>query len=374
MIMSEVFTKQWIDSKSKVLGLGKKQANPELVEKVTKAFHLLECLVESGLNFIFKGGTSTSLLLIDRPQRFSIDIDIIIEKKVDGIESIFTDIVSFSQVFTHYEEVLRKNSHDIPKQHYKFFYSSVIDNSEKYILLDILYEKNNYEEIVERRIYSDFIDFIQPIRSVYMPSADCLLGDKLTAFAPNTTGVKYNVDKELEIIKQLFDIGNLFALINDISIVRNTFISIANHEIQYRKLDGISYIDILNDIFKTASIISFRNSNIEHFSDLEKGIQMIRNYIFTRKYNVEDAVESASRVAYLALVLKYDLKKVAYYDKKIDLKDFRINSPKYKKLNSIKSFSPEGFFYWFKAIELLDIYEQPKSTYNFTIPPKGISF
>ena len=39
---------------------------------------------------------------------------------------------------------------------------------------------------------------------------DCILGDKLTAFAPYTIGIPFGVDKELEIIKQLNDIACLF--------------------------------------------------------------------------------------------------------------------------------------------------------------------
>lgn len=48
------------------------------------------------------------------------------------------------------------------------------------------------------------------MKIVTMPSVDCILGDKLTAFAPHTTGIPYNIDKELEIIKQMYDISCLF--------------------------------------------------------------------------------------------------------------------------------------------------------------------
>jgi hypothetical protein len=39
---------------------------------------------------------------------------------------------------------------------------------------------------------------------------EAIAGDKLTAFAPTTTGIHYGQDKALEIIKQLFDVGILF--------------------------------------------------------------------------------------------------------------------------------------------------------------------
>ena len=46
-----------------------------------------------------------------------------------------------------------------------------------------------------------------------VPCLEDMLGDKLTAFAPNTTGIPYFKKQDsmsMEIIKQLYDIGNLF--------------------------------------------------------------------------------------------------------------------------------------------------------------------
>ena len=40
-------------------------------------------------------------------------------------------------------------------------------------------------------------------------------GDKLTAFAPHTTGIKIDAEKELEIIKQMFDCATLLREITD---------------------------------------------------------------------------------------------------------------------------------------------------------------
>ena len=79
-------------------------ADPTLIEKVTKAFHLVEELSKTDLEFIFKGGTSL-LLLLNKMHRFSIDIDIIIEKQkheVDMQRNLF-EIVDKSSVFTRLE-------------------------------------------------------------------------------------------------------------------------------------------------------------------------------------------------------------------------------------------------------------------------------
>jgi hypothetical protein len=39
---------------------------------------------------------------------------------------------------------------------------------------------------------------------IAMPTFDAILGDKLTAFAPKTTGILYSKNRSVEIIKQLY--------------------------------------------------------------------------------------------------------------------------------------------------------------------------
>ena len=79
MISVESHTKEWI------MGIREKShipADPILIEKMILALTLLENLRTGGLKFIFKGGTSL-LLVIGAPTRFSIDLDILIEKDHD---------------------------------------------------------------------------------------------------------------------------------------------------------------------------------------------------------------------------------------------------------------------------------------------------
>ena len=44
---------------------------------------------------------------------------------------------------------------------------------------------------------------------VKTPDINCILGDKLTAFAPHTTGIPLNVKKDMEVMKQMYDVGAL---------------------------------------------------------------------------------------------------------------------------------------------------------------------
>lgn len=356
MINESTFSKEWINGRSEHFKRGKKKASPELVEKVTKALHLLEGLSKSNLNFIFKGGTSL-ILLMEAVHRFSIDIDIIIEDK-DSMSSLgeyFNYVIESSNIFYRYEENVRYSNKGIPKAHYKFFYKSALDDQEKYILLDILFEQNHYLQTVDKNIECEFIETNEPNVMVKMPSVNCILGDKLTAFAPNTTGIPYGVGKELEIIKQLFDIGNLFDSMDDINIVKDTFIVMAQQELEYRGLEEYTVEDVLNDIFETSSILAHRGAKeITLFNQLQRGVSTVKDFIFSRNYIIETALKDASKAAYLSLLLKNNITNIERYHQGIDLSEYTIQSQTFKNFKTIKKIDPEAYYYWYKCIELIE--------------------
>ena len=66
--------------------------------------------------------------------------------------------------------------------------------------IDVLFEENTYTRLVSKPIDNMLVITEEPYLNVTMPSADCIMGDKLTAFAPHTTGIPFGIDKELEII------------------------------------------------------------------------------------------------------------------------------------------------------------------------------
>lgn len=354
------YTKEWILKKSSQYVRGKKKADPTLIEKVTKALHLLEELARTDLKFIFKGGTSL-LLLLNKMHRFSIDIDIIVEEKKQDVdmEEVLSKVVEESEIFTRFEENVRQGNNGVPKAHYKVFYTPALDGEESYILLDVLFEKSHYVKVIEKNIDCSLIEYSEPAVKVMMPSVDCILGDKLTAYAPNTTGIPYGKNKELEIIKQLFDVGNLFDEMEDINAVRNTFRQMAEQELAYReKGQDLTYVDVLNDIFETSRILSERG-RIEKatFDQLQTGVNRIKDYIFSKNYILESAVNSASKAAYLSLLLKYDITDIEKFDPKINLIEYVIEHQDFKKFKSIMKFDPEAYFYWYKSIELLSLEE-----------------
>ena len=73
MIKPHCFGKDWFQSMSKKY----RYNDLGIIEKVIRAFALLDILASSGCPYIFKGGTCVGLIFGDKTRRLSIDIDII---------------------------------------------------------------------------------------------------------------------------------------------------------------------------------------------------------------------------------------------------------------------------------------------------------
>lgn len=72
MINKESLSAEWLAEKKRQY-----KKDPGIIEGMIHALYLLDQLRTTGLDFIFKGGTSL-ILLMQRPLRFSVDIDIIV--------------------------------------------------------------------------------------------------------------------------------------------------------------------------------------------------------------------------------------------------------------------------------------------------------
>jgi len=354
VILKTTYTKAWVEKIRKQKDY--KKADPSNIEKMLYALSLLENLVESRLEFIFKGGTAL-ILLFEKPYRFSIDIDIITSKTKELLEEKLDNIIENS-LFTHWElDEKRSYKSGVPKAHYKFFYKNANFSLGNSILLDVLFSKNPYIETVKTPIKTDFLDTEEPYSFVTTPSLNSILGDKLTAFAPNTTGIKYNSGKQIEIIKQLFDVSLLIDCCNNISIAKSTFIKIANEEVNFRKL-SINYKDVIEDIFNTALIFAKRDKNKaepekSQFKELQTGTKNISNYLIIRNLKIEQAIASSAKTSYFTqLFLKDENVIFAPYSKQINLTELEIKNTDYNFINRFKKTNKEAFYYWFICLEL----------------------
>ena len=320
------------------------------------ALSLLQHLCIGQLPFVFKGGTSL-LLLLENANRFSVDVDIITQASRQEVEQALDRIAKTSLFTTWKLDERRSYQPGIPKAHYKLEYVSQIDQKANYILLDILFEKSQYPVVHALPIQCPWIE-TELILLVTLPTIESITGDKLTAFAPNTTGILYERGKELEIIKQLFDLGQLFDRIKVMDIVAKSFSAFVTQELVYRGLK-LSAADILWDIIHTCRIISFRERNRHepdksHFTELLRGIRSFDSYLISGHFIIDDAVTAASKVAYLcSKLLREEYSPLERYHGQA-IQSLEITDPSWNALNKLKRFPDRSaFFYWYQCLSIL---------------------
>jgi len=328
-----------------------------LIEKTIRAFSLLESLVKSGCPFVFKGGTAC-MLHLNSSKRLSIDIDVICPPGTDI--SQYIEKFSGDYGFTEIELVNRLSAFNVPKTHAKYFYkvSYVTNKYTENILLDVLFEDIHYGQIVQLPIQSPFLKAEGNSSFVNVPSSADILGDKLTAFAPHTTGVPFYKEKRdcsLEIIKQMFDIASLFDIVNDFGQTISTFNKFAKVELGYRDMSNVNPNDILDDAIATAQCVSLRGIvNPGEFMLLQSGIKKIDNMILSSRYKIEEATTDAAKAAYIAAAVKYNITDIKRYaDSSLDYMKTATMTCLNSKLNKLKRSNPEAFFYWKMADEII---------------------
>ena len=276
------------------------RGDPGLIERTLYAFGLLEALRRVGMEFTFKGGTSL-LLLLSNPKRLSTDIDIVVDPGTD-VDS-FVEKAGTIFPFTAKEEQFREGKNNIVKRHFKFTYDSPVQKGPLYILLDVLLEDNHYERIVERSIENELLLTEGDNLTVRLPSVDCILGDKLTAFAPYTTGIPLRAKKDLEVIKQFYDVSTLIDEFERFDDVKKTYFAISQTEIGYRG-NGATPEKALEDTIQAAVCIGSRGKRAEEdFPSYLQGTRDIVNHIFEGRFSMEVASTMAPKVIYMASCL-----------------------------------------------------------------------
>ena len=351
MIADKCFTAEWIASKSREY----QYPDKNIIEKVIRAFSLLDMLAASGCPFHFKGGSCLMLLLTDQPYRLSIDIDVICPPGTD-IEQYLSKFKDYG--FIDYESVERiQRGTDIPKSHAKLFYRiAFLDDSNRndHILLDVLNEDCHYIDASEVEITNPFLEIIDQPNRVWVPSVGDILGDKLTAFAPNTTGIPYfkktskgDRDCSLEIIKQLYDIGRLYDKVENLEVTAKAFSQISTVELSYRNLPDDKSL-IFDDIRQTALCLATQGKEgVGNPDMLIRGISRIKSFMFRRKYSLENAMEDAAKAAYLATALEKGVNDIVRYNgDQASIADLELPSTISTRINKLRRPAPGAYFYW----------------------------
>lgn len=352
MIKPHCFTKSWIDGfrqKTEFAGL-----NPPVCEKMIFALHLVELLAGSQLNFVFKGGTSL-VLLMKEARRFSIDVDIITDADKGDVEEVLNEITTEGRFKKWRSDTKRSLNTSVPKVHYELEYNSGFNKTSNKILLDVLNQSNLYPNLTRVPVNSSCIDVDEPIY-VIAPDIESILGDKLSAFAPNTTGIQYNRGKSLEIIKQLFDIGNLFDYSENLDIVRQSFKAFAAAEASYKNLN-IRDSEVLDDILETSRLLALRDRNKTEpqkgrFYELQQGIKAMNSFLMKGNFNIDQAISAAAKAALLSVLIKNpDLHAIVKFNPS-NREKADILHPEWNFLNHLKKLPDQSaFFYWKQTVD-----------------------
>ena len=336
--------------------------NPTLIEKTIRAFSLLEALAVSGCPFVFKGGTAL-MLHMNSAKRISIDVDLICEPGTDVIGYLNKTARDYG--FGTILPGSRASRTNVPKTHAKCYYTvsyptdSTLGEGEEEgkILLDVLFDEVGYHEIVRKPIVSPFLQSDDNPVYVSMPSLMDILGDKMTAFAPNTTGIPYYKKEKrcsMEIVKQLFDVASIFDVTMDFEVARNTFSRIVPVELAYRGKQEMGVKDVLDDILNVSRVIcTWGYDDKYQHTELADGVSRVRDFIHSERYNYDSAVINASKAAYLAALALAGQNEVRHFDPKIDLSKVILSPKLDEKLRKLKKYRPEAFYYWSLVDSLL---------------------
>jgi len=306
------------------------------------------------------------MLLMPEFDRFSIDIDIIGTFSKDELKRLI-----HNTIFTRIDEDTRQVA-DIPKKHFKFYYGT-LSGKEDHVLLDMLTEKVPYEKMTIVPIKTDLFE-VDEILNVTIPTVDEILGDKLTAFAPNTIGIPYILErtnngtgktiktaKNTEILKQLFDIGRLYDHISNFELVKNTYSRIASQEAKYRH-NEFTIEDTLRNTFQTAlkiCRIDLRGfTEDEESKALREGIGSVGNFLFNGRLTYDDAKIIAAKAALLAIIIHNNLEITDISDYHASEESIKLIADKqlpreFGSLQKLKTINPECFFYLYKISKVI---------------------
>jgi len=360
MILPASYTPEWILDKRKAYP----KSDPTIMEKVIYALSLVEQLVQAGLNFTFKGGTSL-LLILPEPKRFSVDVDIITTESRERVEAALQDVCK-AGVFTKFElEEWRSYQAGVPKAHYRLTFYSQWDKKERVILLDVLYEAHGYPALIQAPIVNEWVQTDTNLVAVQIPSADSITGDKLTAYAPNTTGIRFRVEhpgggvteKQMEVMKQLFDIGILFDRLVHLPHFSESFHTTAQKEITYRGNPAMTMQHVLNDIVDTSLMIASQGKFFDpsgHYPHITTGLAQLKSYIYNGAFRGDEAILASSKAAYLAaILLNGNNGPIQRWQPGSDIRAYEIKPITYQFLNKRRNIPGAPLFYWHQALQLL---------------------
>jgi hypothetical protein len=364
MFPEAVFQPDWLHQQRKQLG----NCDPAILEKCVFALTLLGYLVESGLPFLFKGGTSL-LLHLPEVRRLSRDIDIVCGSPATEVDAVVADLGQRAP-FLRMEEDNRGARGQPQRRHFKFFYQSALPGRvEQELLLDVVEESRDAHTIVELPIRTHFLE-PEHERRVRVPTVESLLGDKLTAFAPHTIGVPFYSEKSEEeqfqqVAKQLFDIAALFDVASDFEAVAKAYDAVCAQEIEYRG-NKHSRDEALKDTYQACiALTASKKAILDQYPDaplIHSGLDKMSGHLTQpticqgQAARRKLAAKAAVLAAHLQAGIPFDFASMRYTGSAEQIEKLRsasLNGHPLSWVDGIRSTTPDAYHYWLQAIRVL---------------------
>lgn len=239
MISPRCFGEAWIREQAAAL----RARDLRTLEKNILALELVSRLQREGLEFIFKGGTSLALFF-DPVRRLSIDVDILSLEPIERLKAVLDQATTNRPPFTGYEHQERRDREAPPTVHFKIPYSSALDPGGVHsIQLDVITAESPYAATEEKVVRASFFEIEEEIK-VTVPTADCLLADKLACFAPSTIGYPYQPiiartgapadPRPMKVVKHLFDFAELAAIAGHLGNAVKTYRAVHAEQLRWR--------------------------------------------------------------------------------------------------------------------------------------------
>lgn len=365
MIPTECFEGGWLKAKARSMN----SCDPQLLERCIHALALLGNLQRAGLPLVFRGGTS---LLLHLPvlHRLSIDIDILCPLRGDDLTNALNPL-GRQAPFRAWEESGRDPLRLPKRRHFKFFFESALGvrtQSPPCILLDVVEEDAIVHAVEKKPIATPFMKPAIEVQ-VDVPTVESLLGDKLTAFAPTTTGVPLRTEENgegdvMQVMKQLFDVGTLFAAATDGEVVADTYRRVQAKESGYRQ-GRFTELQSLEDTIRACLQLTptgiRRPALYPDHPLLWNGFEKLRGHL-TSNADKNHLRTLAARTAFLAASLRNggtpDFDNLRYTGSPKELAELKASSLKGTDWEwmekQIKPVNAEAYHYWFYAHKILN--------------------
>lgn len=275
-------------------------ASAQLCELVVHCLELVSQLAATELSFRFKGGNSL-LLLLDEPQRFSIDVDVVSTASKEEMIAFVERITNECDVFTRFESRAPRTKPWLPMISFKLFFQSFYQKPEDaFVMLDAVLEPPPYGG-VEREVKC--MDIYRSDQRVEVPSVSGLVGDKLLTIGPSTLGIPLGKNKEAQRLKHVFDVSRLSQLKWDAAEVRASIVGCMAQEnrIQQRTCsweevlaDTLKFLEVPLEYEEKPSLESLEPGG--YLQEIVKGIDPFADHLFRKRYGWTDLQNDCKRV------------------------------------------------------------------------------